>query len=100
MEQAQINGATVPIYYESRLAKLELNEDETPKIDDEVEELTEDEEEEAQASVKDRWAALEKLVGAEPRLERVAADFVGHLADRLASLEGKAMIVSMSRDIS
>jgi type I restriction enzyme R subunit len=99
MEQAQTDGATVPIYYESRLARLELNEEETPKIDDEVEELTEDEEEGAQASIKSRWAALEKLVGAGPRLERVAADFVRHFADRLASLEGKAMIVCMSREI-
>jgi type I restriction enzyme R subunit len=99
MEQAQIDGATVPIYYESRLAKLEINEEETPKIDDEVEELTEDEEEAAQASIKSRWAALEKLVGAEPRLERVAADFIRHFADRLASLEGKVMIVCMSREI-
>ncbi len=99
MEQAQTDGATVPIYYESRLAKLELNEEETPKIDDEVEELTEDEEEAAQASIKSRWAALEKLVGAEPRLERVAADFDKHFADRLGSLEGKAMIICMSREI-
>ncbi len=99
MEQAQADGATVPIYYESRLAKLELNEEETPKIDDEVEELTEDEEEAVQASIKSRWAALEKLVGAETRLKRVAADFVSHFTDRQASIEGKAMIVCMSREI-
>ncbi|MDT7806328.1 MAG: type restriction enzyme subunit [Acidobacteriota bacterium] len=99
MEQAQKDGATVPIYYESRLAKLQLREEETPLIDDEVEELTEDEEESTQARLKSRWAALEKIVGAEPRLKQVAADFVQHFADRLAALEGKAMIVCMSREI-
>jgi type I restriction enzyme R subunit len=99
MEQAQKDGATVPIYYESRLAKLQLREEETPLIDTEVEELTEDEEESTQARLKSRWAALEKIVGAEPRLNRVASDFVQHFADRLAALEGKAMIVCMSREI-
>jgi type I restriction enzyme R subunit len=99
MEQAQRDHATVPIYYESRLAKLELNEEETPQIDEEVEELTEDEEESAQARLKSRWAALEKIVGAEPRIRRVAADFVEHFENRLAALEGKAMFVCMSREI-
>jgi type I restriction enzyme R subunit len=99
IEQAQQDGATVPIYYEGRLAKLELNPDEMPVIDDEVEELTEDEEESAQAHIKRRWAALEKLVGAQPRLERVARDLLAHFDNRQAALPGKAMIVGMSRDI-
>lgn len=99
MEQAQEDKATVPIYYESRLAKLELKEEETPLIDEQVEELTEDEEEAVRARIKSRWAALEKLVGAETRLQKVAADLIQHFADRQSSIEGKAMIVCMSRDI-
>lgn len=99
MERAQQDQATVPIYYESRLARLELKEEETPHIDEQVEELTEDEEEAVKARIKSRWAALEKLVGAETRLQKVAADLIEHVADRQSSLEGKAMIVCMSRDI-
>ncbi|HYP00175.1 MAG TPA: type I restriction endonuclease subunit R [Pyrinomonadaceae bacterium] len=99
MEQAQADGATVPIYYESRLAKLELREEETPRIDEDVEELTEDEEDAVKARIKTRWAALEKLVGAEPRLKQVAADFLQHFDKRLEAMEGKAMFVCMSREI-
>lgn len=89
----------MPIYYESRLAKLELNADEVPVIDGEVEELTEDEEEGAAAKIKSRWAALEKLAGAEPRIQQIAADLVEHFENRLNVIDGKAMIVAMSREI-
>lgn len=100
VEQAVKDGATVPIYYESRLARLELQEAEAPKLDDEVEELTEDEEDDtAKAAQLRRWAALEKLVGAPPRIQKVAADLVEHFENRLASLDGKAMVVAMSREI-
>ncbi|HEU5048409.1 MAG TPA: type I restriction endonuclease subunit R [Rickettsiales bacterium] len=99
MEQAEKDQATVKIYYEGRLAKLELKEDQKPHIDGEVEELTEDEEESAAAKIKSRWAALEKLVGAEPRIKQVAADLVQHFEERLRTIDGKAMIVGMSRDI-
>jgi type I restriction enzyme R subunit len=100
VEQAVKDGATVPIYYESRLARLELKEGESPDLDDEVEELTEDEEDDlAKAAQLRRWAALEKLVGAPPRIQKVAADLVEHFENRLASLDGKAMVVAMSRDI-
>ncbi|WP_374587474.1 type I restriction endonuclease subunit R [Ideonella dechloratans] len=100
VEQAVKDGATVPIYYESRLARLELQEAEAPLLDDEVEELTEDEEDDtAKAAQLCRWAALEKLVGAPPRIQKVAADLVEHFENRLASLEGKAMVVAMSREI-
>ncbi|MBP6822479.1 MAG: HsdR family type I site-specific deoxyribonuclease, partial [Acidobacteria bacterium] len=99
MEQAQQDQATVPIYYESRLAKLELRDEETPHIDEQVEELTEDEEEAVRARIKSRWAALEKLVGAEARLQKIAADLIQHFVNRQSSLDGKAMIVCMSRDI-
>ena len=99
MQQAKEDGATVAIYYESRLARLKLNEEHLPLIDDEVHELTEDEEEGAQARLKSRWAALEKIVGAEPRVASVAADLVAHFEERNRAQDGKAMVVTMSRDI-
>ncbi len=100
VEQAVRDGATVPIYYESRLARLELQEADAPQLDGEVEELTEDEEDDnARAAQLRRWAALEKLVGAPPRIDKVAADLVEHFENRLASLDGKAMVVAMSREI-
>ncbi len=99
MQQAQEDGATVAIYYESRLAKLGLNESELSHLDDEVDELAEDEEEGAQAKLKSRWAALEKIVGAEPRIASVAADLVTHFEERNNAQDGKAMVVAMSREI-
>ena len=99
MQQAKEDGATVAIYYESRLAKLRLNDEDLPAIDDEVDELAEDEEESQQAKLKSRWAALEKIVGAEPRVASVAADLVAHFEERSTAQSGKAMVVAMSRDI-
>ena len=99
MQQAKEDGATVAIYYESRLAKLRLKDEDLPSIDDEVDELAEDEEESQQAKLKSRWAALEKIVGAEPRVASVAADLVAHFEERSAAQSGKAMVVAMSRDI-
>jgi type I restriction enzyme R subunit len=99
MQQAKEDGATVAIYYESRLAKLSLKDSEMPKIDEQVEELAEDEEEGQQARLKSRWAALEKVVGAEPRLKSIAADLVAHFEERNHAQPGKAMIVTMSREI-
>jgi type I restriction enzyme, R subunit len=99
MQQAKEDGATVAIYYESRLAKLRLKDEDLPLIDDEVDELAEDEEEDTQAKLKSRWAALEKVVGAEPRVASVAADLVAHFEERNKAQDGKAMVVTMSRDI-
>lgn len=99
MQQAQEDGATVAIYYESRLAKLGLNTSELTHLDDEVDELAEDEEESQQAKLKSRWAALEKVVGAEPRVASVAKDLVSHFEMRSNAQDGKAMIVAMSREI-
>jgi len=99
MQQAKEDGATVAIYFESRLAKLALKEADLPEIDAEVDELTEDEEESQQAKLKSRWAALERVVGAEPRIQAVAADLVTHFEERSKAQTGKAMIVAMSRDI-
>jgi type I restriction enzyme, R subunit len=99
MQQAKEDGATVAIYYESRLAKLSLKEFDMPLIDDEVDELAEDEKDSQQAILKSRWAALEKVVGAEPRVASVAADLVAHFEQRNTTQSGKAMVVAMSRDI-
>ncbi|WBL61928.1 type I restriction endonuclease subunit R [Stutzerimonas stutzeri] len=105
MQQAKEDGATVAIYYESRLAKLSLKDSELAHIDDEVDELAEDEEEDQQARLKSRWAALERVVGAEPRIKSVAADLVAHFEERnlglveMGQMPGKAMVVAMSREI-
>jgi len=99
MQQAKEDGATVAIYFESRLAKLSLKQDEMPQIDDEVDELAEDEEDSQKAQLKSKWAALEKVVGAEPRIASVAADLVAHFEERNQAQTGKAMVVAMSREI-
>lgn len=100
IEQAVRDGATVPIYYESRLARLELKEADVSQLDSEVDELTEDEEGDAAKVAKlRRWAALEQLVGAPPRIQKVATDIVAHFENRLTAMDGKAMVVAMSRDI-
>ena len=99
IEQAVKDGATVPIYYESRLAKLDLDPEQTPLIDDEVEDLTEGDEDSVRARTKTKWAALEKLVGSEPRIEKIAADLVTHYEERNSTMIGKAMIVCMSREV-
>ncbi|MDO8844100.1 type I restriction endonuclease subunit R [Methylicorpusculum sp.] len=100
MQQARDDGATVAIYFESRLAKLGLKAESLPDIDAEVDELAEDEEDDQQARLKSKWAALESIVGAEPRIEQVAADLVAHFEERSKAQSGKAMIVAMSREIS
>ena len=93
------DGATVPIYYESRLAKLELKEDEKPKLDPEFEQITEGEEEAEKNKLKTKWAALEAMVGTEKRISLVARDIVDHFDKRIEAMDGKAMIVCMSRRI-
>jgi type I restriction enzyme R subunit len=99
IQRAVADGATVPIYYESRLAKLALDEAERPKIDPEFEEVTEGEEVERKEKLKSKWAQLEAIVGTEKRLRLVAADIVEHFEKRLEALNGKGMIVCMSRRI-
>ena len=93
------DGATVPIHYESRLAKLELNKGEIPQIDVEFEEATEGEEIERKERLKTKWAQLEAVVGTPKRLELIAKDIVDHFEARLEAMEGKAMVVCMSRRI-
>ena len=91
--------ATVPIYYESRLANLALDEDEKPKIDTEFDEATEGEEVDHRERLKTKWAQLEAVVGAQNRVKQIAADIVAHFDRRLEALKGKAMVVCMSRRI-
>ena len=100
------DGATVQIYYESRRAKLDLNQAEIDQLNAEVEEVVEDEEVESREKTKGKWAQLAKLVGAQPRLEAIADDLLRHFDQRREAMEpqigadgGKAMIVAMSRDI-
>jgi len=99
IQRAVEDGATVPIYYESRLAKLDLPEEEKPRVDEEFEEVTEGEEVERKERLKTKWARLEAVVGAEKRLRLIAQDIVNHFEQRLEALDGKAMVVCMSRRI-
>ncbi len=99
IERAVEDKATVPIYYESRLARLALDESERPKIDPDFEEATEGEEVDRKERLKTRWAQLEAVVGAPHRLELIARDILSHFDRRLEAIEGKAMIVCMSRRI-
>lgn len=99
ISRAVEDGATVPIYYESRLARIELPEEEKPKIDAEIEELTEDEAISEQERLKRKWSTVEALVGSSKRLKMVAEDLVKHFEDRVEAMDGKAMIVCMSRRI-
>jgi type I restriction enzyme R subunit len=100
IQRAVQDGATVPIYYESRLARLALDERERPKIDPEFEEATEGEEVERKEKLKTRWAQLEAVVGTDKRLRLIAQDIVEHFERRLEAVDGKAMIVCMSRRIA
>ncbi len=99
IQRAVADGATVPIYYESRLAKLTLAESEKPRIDEDFDEVTEGEEVERKEKLKTRWAQLEAVVGSPQRLKVIARDIVDHFEKRLAAMQGKAMIVCMSRRI-
>ena len=99
IQQAVEDGATVRIYYENRLAKIHLKEDEMVRVDAEFEELTESEEQTDRQKLKSRWARLESIVGNEHRLELIAQDIVNHFESRNEVLDGKAMIVCMSRRI-
>ncbi|MHB8369357.1 MAG: type I restriction endonuclease subunit R [Leptospirales bacterium] len=99
IQQAVADKATVPIFYESRLARLNLPETEKPHLDQAFEELTEEEEENQKEKLKSKWAALEEVVGSEKRVDLIARDIVEHFKKRQEALDGKAMIVCMSRRI-
>lgn len=101
IQQAVDDGATVPIYYESRLAKINLDHTTLPTIDDEVEDILESEtaDEREKERAKSQWSALEAIVGTDARLQVVAEDLIKHYETRSQTQPGKAMIVTMSRDI-
>lgn len=101
IQDAVEDGATVPIFYESRLAKLDINREQIEALSDQVEEVVEDEEDlGSREKTKGEWSRLEKLVGAGPRLQQVAEDLVNHFEIRNGAIDGKAMIVAMSREIA
>lgn len=100
LTRAVEDGATVRIFYESRLAKIELSETDLAALDDLADEITESVEEDAATAAKSRWTRLEAIVGAEARLDLVARDIVEHWEKRRESLFGKGMIVTMSRRIA
>ena len=99
IQRAVEDGATVPIYYESRLARLALDERERPTIDAGFEEVTEGEEVDRREKLKTKWAQLEAIVGAGKRVALVARDIVEHFESRQEAMDGKAMVVCMSRRI-
>jgi type I restriction enzyme R subunit len=99
IQKSILDGATVPIYYESRLVKLDIPDYSKEFLDEKFEEVTEAEELELKEKIKRKWSRLEKLVGAEDRLRKIAEDIVEHFERRTAAIEGKAMIVCMSRRI-
>ncbi len=99
IQRAVADGSTVPIYYESRIARLRLDGEALPKLDADFEEVTEGEELERRERLKTKWAALEALVGDPKRIEVVARDLVEHFESRRGAMEGKAMVVCMSRRI-
>jgi type I restriction enzyme R subunit len=98
IEQAVSDGATVPVYYEGRLVKLDIKDGEAPHIDELAAELSEDEEQNTTSARYHKWAALEKVVASQPRLARVASDLVTHFEARQSVMAGKALIVAMSRE--
>ncbi|SDD05369.1 type I restriction enzyme, R subunit [Melghirimyces thermohalophilus] len=100
MTRAVEDGTTVKIYYESRIAKLNLPESKRPVIDRSYEEITEYEEAEEREKLKSKWSRLEALVGSEKRVQEVAADIVAHFEERQEAITGKAMVVAMSRRIA
>lgn len=100
IQRAVADKATVPIYYESRISKLGLNVAELPRLDIEFEAITEGEEQSRKERLKTKWAALEGLVGDPKRIALIAADLVAHFEKRLEAMDGKAMIVCMSRRIA
>jgi type I restriction enzyme R subunit len=98
IEDAVRDGATVPLFYESRIIELNANEEVLKEIDEEVEAIIDDDDVSASNKAKTKWAALEALASSEPRIEKLAQDFVQHFEDRCSKLEGKAMVVGISRN--
>ena len=100
LTQAVADGATVKVYYEPRLAKVELPRDVLPRLDEAFAEATSGTEEEAKERLKTRWGQVEAVVGSDKRIKELAADIVTHWETRREALAGKAIIVAMSRRIA
>ncbi|RSL29703.1 type I restriction endonuclease subunit R [Salibacterium salarium] len=100
MTQSVEDGATVKIYYESRIIQLDMPEEDQTDVDEEIESLTEHQEFEEREKLKSRWARLEAIAGAESRMKRLAKDMVDHYERRQEAMDGKAMAVVMSRRIA
>lgn len=100
ISQSVEDKATVPLFYEARLAKIALPDEKKPSIDEDFEEVTEGEEESVKGRLKTRWAKLEAMVGTEERLRLIARDILDHFDRRTDVLEGKALVVAMSRRIA
>lgn len=100
LTRAVEDGATVRIFYESRLAKVSLDEADYAALDALADEITEQVEQSDAAKARSRWARVEAIVGAEDRLALIAQDLVDHWEKRTAALRGKGMIVAMSRRIA
>ncbi|OOR18831.1 type I restriction endonuclease subunit R [Bacillus cereus] len=99
MTRAVEDEATVKIYYENRIIKLETDEEELKKIDDEFEEITEGQEENDREKYKTKWSRLEAVVGSPNRVKKLAHDIVQHYEEKSKTIAGKAMVVCMSRRI-
>ncbi|WP_175615438.1 type I restriction endonuclease subunit R [Piscibacillus halophilus] len=99
MTRAVEDEATVKIYYENRIIRLEANEEELAQIDQEFEEITEDQEESSREKYKSKWSRLEAIVGSPSRIEKLAKDIVNHYEEKSKTIDGKAMVVAMSRRI-
>lgn len=99
MTRAVEDGATVKIYYENRIIKLDANEDIIDEIDDEFEEITEGQEDNEKEKYKSKWSRLEAVIGSPNRIKKLAEDIVNHYEEKAKSIDGKAMIVCMSRKI-
>jgi type I restriction enzyme R subunit len=100
IEQAVKDGATVRIFYESRLAKVKLSDADKAIMDQQVEEITEDDELTDKQKRFAKWASKEAVVGSDSRLQQVAKDMVAHFEERTKGSKGKAMFVAMSRRIA
>lgn len=99
MTRAVEDEATVKIYYENRIIKLETNDEELKNIDDEFEEITEGQEDNDREKYKTKWSRLEAVVGSPNRIKKLAEDIVNHYEEKAKTIDGKAMVVCMSRKI-
>lgn len=100
MTQAIEDGVTVKVFYEPRLAKVELPDEAKAEIDDEFDDATTGSEDEISERLKSKWARVEAIVGSEKRIKQLAGDIVDHWEARRAVLAGKGMVVTMSRRIA